>query len=122
MKKSNLVLSLLAVMLTVFLLPSLAHAQLTRGAISGTVRDTTGAVIADAAITVTNVNTNQVRTAATNGEGFYRFAAIEPGTYKIAIQKAGFAGAEARDIIVRTSQEVTFNAELNVATTTESVL
>ncbi len=122
MRKSNLALSLFAVMLTVFLLPSLAHAQLTRGAISGTIRDTTGAVIAEATITVTNVATNQARTATTNGEGFYRFAAIEPGAYKIKIQKTGFAGAEARDIIVRTSQEVTFDAELNVATTTESVL
>src|SRR5262245_53776084 len=118
----NLVPSLLAVMLTMFLLPLLAHAQLTRGAISGTIHDTTGAVIAEATITVTNVNTNQVRTGTTNGEGFYRFAAIEPGSYKIVIQKAGFAGAEARDIIVRTSQEVTFDAELKVATTTESVL
>src|SRR5262245_18823305 len=118
----NLVPSLLAVMLTMFLLPLLAHAQLTRGAISGTIHDTTGAVIAEATITVTNVNTNQVRTGTTNGEGFYRFAAIEPGSYKIVIQKAGFAGAEARDIIVRTSQEVTFDAELNVAATTESVL
>lgn len=122
MRKSNLALSLLAVMLTVFLLPTLAHAQLTRGAISGTIRDTTGAVIADANITATNVNTNQARTATTNGEGFYRFAAIEPGTYKITIQKAGFAGAEARDIIVRTSQEVSFDAELSVAATKESVL
>jgi outer membrane receptor protein involved in Fe transport len=122
MRKSNLALSLFAVMLTVFLLPALAHAQLTRGAISGTIRDTTGAVIAEANITATNVATNQARTATTNGEGFYRFAAIEPGTYKIAIRKTGFAGAEARDIIVRTSQEVTFDAELNVAATTESVL
>ena len=85
MKKSNLAFSLLAVMLTVFLLPSLGHAQLTRGAISGTIRDTTGAVIADAAVTVTNVNTNQARTAATNGEGFYRFAAIEPGDRKSVV-------------------------------------
>jgi hypothetical protein len=122
MRKTNLALSLLAVMLTVFLLPALAHAQLTRGAISGTIRDTTGAVIAEATITATNVATNQARTATTNGEGFYRFAAIEPGTYKIAIRKTGFAGAEARDILVRTSQEVTFDAELNVAATTESVL
>jgi hypothetical protein len=122
MRQRNLALSLLALMLTVFLLPNIAHAQLTRGAISGTIHDTTGAVIADAAVTVTNVNTNQARTATTNGEGFYRFAAIEPGLYKIAIKKPGFAGAEARDITVRTSQEVTFDAELNVAATNESVL
>jgi hypothetical protein len=122
MRKSNLAISLLAVTLTMFVLPTLAHAQLTRGAISGTVRDTTGAVIAEATITVTNVNTNQARIGTTNSEGFYRFAAIEPGAYKITIQKTGFAGAEARDIIVRTSQEVTFDAELNVATTNESVL
>jgi hypothetical protein len=122
MRKSNLALSLLAAMLTVFLLSTLAHAQLTRGAISGTIRDTTGAVVADATVTLTNVNTNQARTATTNGEGFYRFAAVEPGSYKITIQKAGFAGLEARDITVRTSQEVTFNADLKIATTTELVV
>jgi hypothetical protein len=121
MRKSNLALSLLVVILTVSFLPTLAHAQLTRGAISGTIRDTTGAVIADVTVTVTNINTNQARTAATNGEGFYRFAAVEPGSYKITIQKAGFAGVEARDIIIRTSQEVTFNADLKVAATSELV-
>jgi hypothetical protein len=108
-------------MLTVFLLPSPAHAQLTRGAMSGTVTDATGAVVAEATITVTNVDTNQARATTTNGEGIYRLAALEPGSYKITIKKAGFAGLEARDIIVRTSQEVTFNAELKVAATNELV-
>lgn len=121
MRQRNLALSLLAVMLTVFILPNLAHAQLTRGAISGTVRDATGAVIADVAVKVTNVNTNQVRTATTNGEGFYRLAAVEPGIYTITIQKAGFAGVEARDITVQTSQEITFNADLKVAGASELV-
>lgn len=121
MRRNNLTISLLALMLAVFFLPSLAHAQLTRGALSGTVTDATGAVIAEANVKVTNVNTNQVRTATTNSEGIYRLAALEPGSYRITIQKTGFAGLEARDIIVRTSQEVTFNAELKVAATNELV-
>jgi hypothetical protein len=121
MKRYNPLLSLLALMLTAVILPSLAYAQLTRGSIRGTVRDATGAVIADAGIKVTNINTNQVRTATTDGEGFYQLTAIEPGSYKITIQKNGFAGVEALDITVRTSQEVTFDAELKVSATNETV-
>jgi hypothetical protein len=121
MRQRNLALSLLAVMLATFLLPALAHAQLTRGSIKGTVHDATGAVVAGVNITVTNVNTNQVRTTTTNGEGFYQLTAIEPGSYKIAIQKTGFAGVEALDITVRTSQEVTFDADLKVSGANELI-
>lgn len=117
----SIAFSLLAVMLTALLLPSPARAQLTRGAISGTVRDTAGAVIPDANIKITNVSTNQARMATTNGEGFYRLAAVEPGLYTITIQKGGFSGVEVRDVTVQSSQEVTFDAELKVAAANELV-
>ncbi|MGH9838565.1 MAG: TonB-dependent receptor domain-containing protein [Blastocatellia bacterium] len=113
--------SLLAALLAVAFLPASLQAQLTRGAISGTVRDAAGAVIADANVKITNLDTNLTRATTTNGAGLYRVTALEPGPYSVVIGKKGFAGVENQAIIVRTSQEVTFNTDLDVATTTNVV-
>ena len=66
---------------TILAAPVLTQAQLTRGAISGTVRDQAGAVVPGATVKVTNPQTNVVREAVTNDEGFYRIGAVEPGVY-----------------------------------------
>ena len=60
-----------------------AAAQMTRGAISGTVRDATGGVVPGATVTVTSADTNQARTAVSDAQGFYRVAALEPGRYTV---------------------------------------
>src|SRR3979411_2626021 len=49
-----------------------AAAQMTRGAVSGTVRDATGALVPGATVTVTNTDTNQAKSAVTDAKGFYR--------------------------------------------------
>ena len=67
-----------------------ATAQMTRGAISGTVRDASGAVVPGATVTVTSVDTNQVRTAVTDNNGFYRIGALEPGRYTVRTELPGF--------------------------------
>ncbi len=115
------VITLFATLIVLALIPTSLFAQLTRGSIAGTVRDSSGAVVPGATVKVTSVTTNQQRTATTNAEGFYRVPAVEPGTYSILIEKSGFAGVEIRDAQVKTSQETTFDAELNVASTREVV-
>ena len=57
--------------------PLSAAAQMTRGAISGSVRDAQGALVPGATITVTNVATNSTRSAVSDAEGFYRVPALE---------------------------------------------
>ena len=81
-----------------------AAAQMTRGAISGTVRDATGAIVPGATVTVTSADTNQARTAVTDAQGFYRVAALEPGRYTVRTELAGFSTVEKRDVPVRTAQ------------------
>lgn len=51
-----------------------AFAQITRGAISGTVRDTSGAVVSGVGVTVTRVDTNVARRSLSDALGFYRVA------------------------------------------------
>src|SRR5882672_11246936 len=94
-----------------------AAARMTRGAVSGTVRDATGAVVPGATVTVTNTGTNQLKTAVSDAQGFYRVAALEPGRYTVRTELAGFSTVESRDIPVRTASEVSLNVELKVGGT-----
>jgi hypothetical protein len=98
-----------------------AHAQLTRGAITGTVSDPTGAAIPGARVTVTNLDTRQRRATVTNTVGLYRLPALEPGRYTVHVDMTGFASVESTDVEVRTSQEVTIDFALKVSAQSETI-
>src|SRR5215472_8233720 len=55
----------------------------TTGTITGTVTDTSGAVLPGVEITITNTGTDQTRTTLTNETGRYRAAALNPGGYRV---------------------------------------
>src|SRR5262245_45884172 len=112
---------LLLGILIIFAIPTGSLAQLTRGAISGTMRDSTGAAVSGATVKITNAATNQSRVTTTDENGFYRAAALEPGTYTVLVDNTGYGKFEAREIVVRTSQEVTYDAELKVSTINDVV-
>ena len=76
---------------------SLAEAQITRGALVGTVRDASGGMVPGVTVTVTNVDTNAARVAVTDEQGAYRIGALEPGRYKVATELSGFAPYEQTD-------------------------
>ncbi|HEX8722425.1 MAG TPA: carboxypeptidase regulatory-like domain-containing protein [Pyrinomonadaceae bacterium] len=101
--------------------PLAAYGQITRGSIAGTVRDESGAVVTGAAVTVTHPRTNVSRNAVTDENGFYRVGALDPGTYVVVIEGAGFSKIENREVVVRTSLETTFDAALKVGSVAESV-
>jgi len=107
--------------LFIFLLPSSTQAQLTRGAISGTIRDASGAVIPGATVRIASAATNISRDVVTNDDGFYRAGALEPGTYVVSVEKTGFSKLENRNIEVNTASEVTFDAELATGNISETV-
>ena len=67
----------------------LAVAQSDSGRISGTVRDQTGAWVAEAAVTVKNEKTGETRAATTNQDGFFVVAALKPSMYTVTVTKAG---------------------------------
>ncbi|MEP6921793.1 MAG: TonB-dependent receptor [bacterium] len=96
-------------------------AQLTRGAISGTVRDQAGAAIPGVQVHVVNPRTNVSRDSITNDEGFYRVGALDPGTYVVTFEKAGFSKAENREVAVNQSNEISFDTDLKAGGITETV-
>jgi hypothetical protein len=66
-----------------------AHAQ-TTGAIDGTVRDSSGALVPKAMVKLTNKTTGDRRTTTSNSAGDFTINAITPGTYDLAVTAAGF--------------------------------
>src|SRR5215469_13265125 len=70
-----------------FLLCSGAFAGVT-ASISGTVKDSTGAVLAGASVTATNTATGVSRTVVSNGEGAYTFSALPaPANYELVVRQ-----------------------------------
>jgi len=104
-----------------FAVASIAAAQITRGSISGVVRDPAGLVVPGVTVTVTNTDTNTNQSVVTDAEGFYRVAALEPGRYTVKAELQSFATVEAKDIVVPPSTEVRVPVELRVGNVTETV-
>ncbi|MBV9180823.1 MAG: TonB-dependent receptor [Acidobacteria bacterium] len=71
----------------------LGNAQTPTATLSGTVRDTSGAVLPAARITLTNSSTAVSRTAEADDKGRYDLTNIDPGTYEIHVEREGFKAA-----------------------------
>ena len=76
--------------LTINLAPPAAIAQADLGSISGIVTDASGAVIANASITVTNTATGASRVSTTNSRGEYAITQLNPGDYTVSVTASGF--------------------------------
>src|SRR5690349_2786727 len=89
-------------------------AQTNRGGIAGTITDQTQSVVPNA--TITNVGTNEVRTAKTAGNGTYGVANLEPVTYQVKVEAAGFKTAILEDVKVDTAATASVNITLQTGT------
>ena len=108
----------LLVVLTAALTP--AWSQTTMGAVSGVLRDQSGAVIPNAAITLTNTATNIVANTKTNEVGFYIFPSVVPGSYTLSAQSAGMQKFEGA-LVVRVTERVVIDPVLSPGATTVAV-
>lgn len=86
--------------------------QTSRGTVTGTVVDPNGAVIAGAEVTLTSSQTKVGRTTTTNGEGLYRFEAVDPGSYSIKFSSSGFGELINTGLEVRANQTSEVPAQL----------
>ena len=83
----------------------------TSGTIVGNVRDSTGAAIGGAAVTVTNTQTNAIRSAVTDGSGLYNFPALPPGPYTVKAEFKGFQTAIRNGVDLQVQQ----TAQIDIA-------
>jgi hypothetical protein len=91
------------------------------GAVSGVVRDPSGAVVPGAVVKATDVATGVVRQVVTNGTGQYAIEILEPGHYGLSITKQGFSTADVTNVVVNVTQVTTVNVALVVGSSRETV-
>jgi len=92
-----------------------------RSAIEGTVTDSSGAVVPDAKVTLTNVDTGISTSVQSNGEGLFRFPSLPPGRYKVTTTKQGFATTTQENIVLLAEEIRTVSLNLKSGAVTESV-
>ncbi|HXJ41205.1 MAG TPA: TonB-dependent receptor [Bryobacteraceae bacterium] len=97
------------------------QAQTSRGTVTGIVTDPSAAVVANAAIQLTNNGTNIVRSATTNEAGIYRLDAVDPGNYVISATAPGFKASQTRPFDIAAAQVASIDLKLEVGTQTSTV-
>jgi len=85
---------------------STANAQTITGSISGAIMDATGGMIPGASITLTSEKTGQPRSSITDSEGRFNFAALQPGSYALKVERQGFQTLEQRGIILSANENL----------------
>ena len=91
------------------------------GAVLGAVRDTSGAVIPNASVTLTNTATGVTATTTTNNEGLYVFPYVQPGLYDVSASATGFEAVKQPGVTVHVTERVQVSFDLKVGTTKQTV-
>jgi hypothetical protein len=100
---------------------SLVFGQGFSAAISGSVRDASGAVIPQAAVSARNIETGQTRITETGPNGNYNLAALPVGPYEVTVEKTGFRQLVRSGISLTVGQEAVLNLTLEVGQVTQTV-
>src|SRR5437899_528063 len=98
-----------------------AFAQTNSATISGTVSDSTGALIPGVSMTATNTATNVTSSVLTNEAGAYSIPGLAPGTYKLTAQLSGFQVETRTDIQLSNAAQIRLNFALKVGGVAQSV-
>ena len=111
-------------LLALMILPSssLLKAQSFYGSVVGTVTDSSGAVIADAAVTVTNMGTNDSVKVQSDSGGKYSVVNLVPADYKVTVEKASFKRFVREHIPVQVGAVIRVDPALAVGNATETMV
>ena len=111
-----------AVALAVFLTAVPVVAQLPTGTILGTVKDTTGASVPGATVTIRNADTGAVRTVMTDTSGAFDVPELPTGHYEVKAEHQGFKTFVRAGITLDVAQQAVINFTLDVGATTQEVV
>ncbi len=89
--------------------------------ISGSIVDSSGAVVADANIAVKNLDTGIVRSTASNASGVYAVPGLRPGTYELTVRVQGFKTVSRGGIVLETGMARVVDVEIQLGATVETV-
>lgn len=89
--------------------------------IRGTVTDSSGAIVAGAKVTITDVGTNISQTTTSNASGTYAFTALRASNYKLLVEASAFGPVEKDGITLTVNQATTLNVTLKPASQQSTV-
>jgi len=112
----------LALACLLFAISAPLFSQTTTGRIIGNVHDQTGAAVAGATLTITDVQRGTVRSANTDGSGGYVVSNLQPGLYSVRAEAKGFKTVERRGIQVEVATDLTVEIELPPGDVKETVV
>lgn len=122
MKQRALSRSVLRSLLALVSLSAIALGQQSSGSIRGTVKDSQGAVVFGAKVTLTDVAQGDNREVKTNQEGIFFFNPLKPSVYKVSIEATGFRKIERTEIRVSANDRLDLpDFTLAVGAMTESI-
>jgi hypothetical protein len=98
-----------------------AFGQVDEGAISGTVQDTTGAVVANARVTLLNKDQGMTLETKTSNSGEYSFDPVRIGHYSVSAAAKGFAKTTQENLTVTVAQHLLVNIQLKPGSATETI-
>lgn len=116
----SVLLAVVAAILCGLLSTPAAAQSLTSGDITGAVTDPSGAVLADATVTLKDNQTGATQTRTTNSQGIYRFSLLGPGKYTVAASSKGFQTLS-QTTLVTVGQATQLNLALSLSTTATTI-
>jgi outer membrane receptor protein involved in Fe transport len=114
-------LFLRALVCCLILVPSLAPAQSADATLTGTVKDSSGAVIPGATITIRNLGTNETRTALSSADGLYRVTNLPRGNYDVKAELQGFQTVTQTNVLLTVGETVRLDFAMALGGLNETV-
>src|SRR5262245_46040049 len=111
----------LAVVLVLATVPA-ARAQFDTASVVGVVKDSSGAVVPDAKVTLTNTETGVSVVRMTRGDGGYEFSTVRPGVYVVSAEKSGFSIALVDNVQVQVAARLRVDLSMTIAALSEQIL
>ena len=96
-------------------------AQTSYGSISGAVTDTSGAAVSDAQVTLTNLLTGEKHSQPTGSDGLYSFVSLNPGRYRLEVEKTGFKAVVRTGINLEVGQDAVVSLRLELGEIAQAV-
>src|SRR6476620_8266170 len=103
------------------LMPARALAQFDTATVVGTVRDASGAVVPQAKVTLTAVETGISVVRTSTNDGNYEFPAVKPGAYVVTAEESGFAVALVDNVQVQVGARLRVDLQMAIGQVTEKV-
>lgn len=109
------------ILAAVWLFAIVVVGQTNKGGIGGTVTNINGAAVPGATVTITNIGTNQKSTLTTSEDGAFSATSLDPVTYSVTVEMAGFKKAMLNSVKVDTASTAAVNVILEAGAVTEEV-